>query len=299
MIKLIIVSILFSSSVFANYREDAELLLTLNAHETGTINRLDTFSGKFIGFPYGKNGPLGEGPEGLIDQDPLYRFDTFDCTTYVETVVALALTKDSQVNDFEKLIDQIRYKDGIVGYLSRNHFTDLQWIPFNIDNGMMVDITKEIYPRGIKTAEALINYPNWIRSITVEQLVLPHFTLEDKKARLIELHNEAPNYSPEIASLPYIAISDIIKNPKILSPIPHGAIVNFVRPNWDLTREAGTHQNISHQGFLFRNGKNLYLRHASTAGRVENVLFLDYLKKFINHPTLKGIHLMKMNPLQD
>lgn len=297
MIKALFLSLLFSSFAFANsYREDAELLLARNGHVRGTINRLDTFSGKFIGFPYGKNGPLGEGVDGLIDQDPLYRFDTFDCTTYVETIMALALTRD--VNDFEKTLDQIRYKDGVIGYLSRNHFTDLQWIPFNIENGMMEDITTSIYPK-TKTAEALINYPAWIKSIRVEQLVLPLLNLEEKKARLAELHNEARYYTPKIATLPYIAIKDILDNPKILNQIPHGAVVNFVRPNWDLTREAGTHQNISHQGFLFRTGRILYLRHASTTGKVENVLFLDYLKKFANHPTLKGIHLMKINPREN
>lgn len=292
--RILILSFFISSFAFANsYREDAKLLLTLNHHVEGTIQRLDTFSGKFVGFPYGKNGPLGEGPDGLYDQDPLYRFDTFDCTTYVETIMALAFARD--VDSFEKTLDHIRYKDGVIGYLTRNHFTDLQWIPFNIQNGMMEDITTEVYAR-TKTAEALINFPGWIRSIKTSQLVLPLFSQEEKELRLAELHQEADFYSPEIARLPYIAIKDILNSPKILNQIPHGAVVNFVRPNWDLTREAGTHQNISHQGFLFRSGKNLYLRHASTGGRVENILFIDYLKKFANHPTLKGIHLMKIIP---
>lgn len=295
--RILILSFFISSFAFANsYREDAKLLLTLNHHVEGTIQRLDTFSGKFVGFPYGKNGPLGEGPDGLYDQDPLYRFDTFDCTTYVETIMALAFARD--VDSFEKTLDHIRYKDGVIGYLTRNHFTDLQWIPFNIQNGMMEDITTEVYAR-TKTAEALINFPGWIRSIKTSQLVLPLFSQEEKELRLAELHQEADFYSPEIARLPYIAIKDILNSPKILNQIPHGAVVNFVRPNWDLTREAGTHQNISHQGFLFRSGKNLYLRHASTGGRVENILFIDYLKKFANHPTLKGIHLMKIIPREN
>src|SRR5690606_12335016 len=193
--RILILSFFISSFAFANsYREDAKLLLTLNHHVEGTIQRLDTFSGKFVGFPYGKNGPLGEGPDALYDQDPLYRFDTFDCTTYVETIMALAFTRD--VDDFEKTMDHIRYKDGVIGYLTRNHFTNLQWIHFNIQNGMMEDITEEIYPR-TKIAEALINFPGWIKSITLNQLVLPGFSTEEKQQRLNTLHREAELYSPE------------------------------------------------------------------------------------------------------
>src|SRR5688572_7398635 len=33
--------------------------------------------------------PLGEGPDGVYSQEPLYRTDRFDCVTYVDTVLAL------------------------------------------------------------------------------------------------------------------------------------------------------------------------------------------------------------------
>ena len=62
---------------------------------------IDLTSAYFINTPY-KLGPLGEGPEGLFDQDPLYSFDVFDCTTFVETVMALHYSKN--MDEFKKNI---------------------------------------------------------------------------------------------------------------------------------------------------------------------------------------------------
>lgn len=279
--------------VFASPREDAQNLLSGLSSETDIARRMDIASRTFLGFPYGVGGPLGEGPNGRYDQDPLYRFDTFDCTTFVETIMAISLSQD--VNEFEKRIDEIRYENGEVDYLTRNHFTDLQWIPFNLRNGYLKEINDEVVPASIlKVAVAEINIPGWLKKIKIEEIRVPLATPLERQALLIELQSYASSYSPVTASLTYIPIVSILDNPRLLKNIPHGAIVNFVRPNWDLTEIAGTHQNISHQGFLFWKGKTLYVRHASSAAekKVVEMPLLDYLTPFRNHATLKGIHLM-------
>lgn len=292
MIKFFILFIASASLVYAGPREEAEAILTQFKDEISLTKRLNKISKIFVGLPYGKGGPLGEGPEGRYDQDPLYRFDTFDCTTYLETIMALAIARD--VNEFEAHLNNIRYENGEVDYFKRNHFTDLQWIPYNISNGYMAEYTHKVHTN-VKMAEALINYSGWILSHKIEQIVVPYANREERDFLLSELKSRAPEFKSEIARVPYISINEIIAKPSILTKIPSGAIVNFVRPNWDLTQIAGTHQNISHQGFLFRINKVLYLRHASTTGKVEELPFIDYLKRFQNHPTLKGIHLMVMN----
>lgn len=282
------------SFAFAGPRQEVEVLLDRVSHEVSHSKRLELLSGLFLGFPYGKNGPLGEGPTGKYDQDPLYRFDTFDCTTYVETIMALTVARTA--DEFEEHLNKIRYEEGEIDYLKRNHFTDLQWIPYNIQNGYLVEINQEIVdPHDIKLAQAIINFPGWLRSIKIEQIIAPMATQEERIWLLQELHAEAVNYTSRLAQVPYIAIKTLVARPVLLDRIPDGSVVNFVRPNWDLTEVAGTHQNISHQGFLFRKGKTLYLRHASTTGKVEELPFIDYLRKFQNHGTLKGIHLMKLN----
>jgi hypothetical protein len=280
---------------FSGPREEAQTYLDRSQNISEIPARLDTFSKMFIGKPYGFGGPLGEGPTGRYDQDPLYRFDTFDCTTYVETMVSLALSRSA--SEFESKINEIRYADGEVDYLKRNHFTDLWWIPNNIKNGLLTDITRELGGDHVLIASAEINLPGWLKKIHPEEIQVPNVSPEERNVLLDELHNMSRFYTPVTAEVPYVSINWILKNPSFANKIPHGTIVNYVRPNWDLTEVAGTHQNISHQAFLFRKGNVLYQRHASTSNPKEvfELPFLEYIKKFENHPTLKGIHLMRVN----
>ena len=80
-----------------------------------------TIGAQYLGARY-LNDPLGEGI--APDPDPLIRTDAFDCTTFVETSLAAgdvgALTK-------------IRYKNGDVDFVNRNHFIESDWIPNNSD----------------------------------------------------------------------------------------------------------------------------------------------------------------------
>ncbi len=293
MMKLLFV-LLISVSAFASPREEAKDFLNRYAGQKSTQVRLDLFSRLFVGLPYGAGGPLGEGETGRYDQDPLYRFDTFDCTTFVETIVSLALT--SNVDQFEDMMDKIRYENGEVDYLKRNHFPSLQWIPYNVENGLLEEINDQVLARSEqKLAEAVISLPGWLKKIKLEEIKVPMASVEEKQFLLQELRSLAANYSPVTARLMYLPINTLVANPALLKRIPHATIVNFVRPNWDLTDLIGTHMNVSHQGLIFRKRDGLFLRHASTTGKVKDELLLDYLKKFENHPTLKGIHLMQVN----
>ena len=65
-----------------------------NARADDLLTRLTVISEYFKGRPY-VLGNLGEGSQGKYDQEPLYRTDVFDCTTYVETVIALAKANKS------------------------------------------------------------------------------------------------------------------------------------------------------------------------------------------------------------
>lgn len=297
MIKLIFLTYFLISVAFAGPREEAQIILRSVSQISSFSTRLDLISQKFLGQPYGFGGPLGEGPDGRYDQDPLYRFDVFDCTTYLETVISLAQSRN--VDEFETFMNEIRYEDGEVDYLKRGHFTDLQWIPNNIQNGLLTEINDQIvYPSEILVARALIDLPNWLRHIKLEEIQIPYVSLEERKQRLAELQSFAQDFTIQTAEINYIPFSTLINNPTFLNRIPHAAIVNFVRPNWDLTATLGTHQNISHQAFLFRRNGVLILRHASplvNGGMVTEIPFLDYIKKYEAHPTLKGVHFMRVN----
>ena len=285
---------LFSLLSFASPREEASDILQKFQAVSNVTQRMEVISRPFIGLPYGQGGPLGEGPAGRFDQDPLYRFDTFDCTTFVETVMALALTDD--VDSFEQKMDEIRYENSKVDYLTRNHFPSLQWIPNNIKNGLLKEVNHLVLPPAErKMAVALINLPGWLSKIKIEEIKVPTASAQERQNLLDELRSYASQYSAVEAKLEYLPIDTLVAKPAVLRRIPHGSLINFVRPNWDLTDVIGTHMNVSHQGLIFVKKGIPYLRHASTTGKVMELPLLEYLKKFVNHPTMKGIHLMQLN----
>lgn len=297
LMRLIFLLFFLPALAISSPREEASLHLESLQKVESQIKRLELASQSFVGLPYGKNGPLGEGETARYDADPLYRFDTFDCTTFVETIVGLALS--SNVDEFEFNMNKIRYAHGEVGFLTRNHYTSLHWVPNNIQNGVFEEINDMVLPASEqKLARASIDVGGWLLKLSTAAIQGRELNQDEKEIRLQELRDLAPSYPPVEATLNYLPISTLLKNPKLLNRIPHGSIVNFVRPNWDLTETAGTHLNVSHQGFLFRMGKTLYLRHASTTGLVRNDVFLEYLKKFQNHATMKGIHLLRLKPLR-
>jgi len=273
--------------------QEAASLLARFENVQGIANRMSAFSATFIGLPYGDGGPLGEGVVGRYDQDPLFRFDTFDCTTYVETMLALAHAHS--VADFAQHMDDIRYENGVVDYVTRNHWPSLQWVPNNIRNGYLRDITRELYaPLNVKVARAIIDVPNSYRFMRVEDLRVPGLTPAERLQRTEEWRAEGQRFSAQEATIDYVPIDWIMQNPSWVQKIPHGSVINFVRPNWDLTQSIGTHMNVSHQGLVFRRGQQVLLRHASSSGSklVTEVPLLDYLRPFVGHATMKGVHFL-------
>lgn len=293
MMNLLLVLCLIGSA-FATSREEAiDQLSKLQAVES-TVNRMDMASKGFLGLPYGHGGPLGEGESGRYDQDPLYRFDTFDCTTFVETIVSLALTKD--VDAFEDHMDKIRYENSQIDYLTRNHDPSLNWIPNNISNGIFSEINHLILPlKERKLAEAVLDLPNWLKKIQLSEIRVPAASEAERMNLLEELRAFSAQYQPVVSTLDYLPINTLIAKSKLLKLIPNGTVVSFVRPNWDLTDSLGMHINVSHQGLIFQRKTGPILRHASTTGEVVEVALLDYLKKYENHATMKGIHLLQVN----
>jgi len=294
MIKFLLTLFIVVTHAFGSPIDEATQILDSLGTETQTSQRMELASQRFLGLPYGFGGPLGEGPEGRYDQDPLFRFDTFDCTTFVETIISLALSKDQP--HFELSMHQIRYENGEIDFLKRNHFPSLQWIPYNVQNGLLLEINEEIAPQSERLeAKAIINLPGWLKKLKITDIQVPNASDFEKLALVQELNNLASEYAPQLATLDYIPLTYFLRNPDYLKSIPHGAIVNFVRPNWDLTEVLGTHMNVSHQGLLFWHENVLYLRHAGVGEKkVSEIPFLDYLKRFENHPTLKGVHFMKL-----
>jgi len=236
-------------------------------------------------------GPLGEGRLGKFDRDPLYSFKYFDCTTFVETVMALSLSKN--LIEFKRNIIDIRYLDSIISHKKRNHFTSLDWVPSN--SKILNDVTASLGP--IKYATATIDKLSWYLKMKPENLKRDDVTGAPFRKLLKEFQNLGRDFKPQIATIPYLTLKDIFSNRQILNSIPNGAIINIVRPNWDLTDSIGTHLNVSHQGIAIWNRGKLYYRHASSFPHkiVKDTAFTEYFKKYLDSETLKGINIQELD----
>lgn len=117
--------------------EDAlnDYLTRLNLSESDFQARVGEIALQCIGTSY-FDGPLGEGPTGKFDTDPLIDLKRVDCVTYVEQTLAMAMAKT-----FDKAVanlQQIRYRDGDVTFEKRNHFFISDWIG---NNSFCEDVT--------------------------------------------------------------------------------------------------------------------------------------------------------------
>ena len=274
---------------FADTQSDeiAKQLIPLNQNYP-IQRRIEIQSAALLNTPY-LEGALGEGIDGKYDQNPLYRFDYFDCETYVDTVMALALAEN--LSDFRNKINQIRYNQGNVSFTRRNHFPSADWIPNNRRNGFIHELSYLIAGQKIKSTTTQINLRNWYRHLTADRIQVPYLSPEEKQMRLLQLKKEGGTlYGSKNVSISYIPVFELLQNSGLRQRIPTGSLIFFVGHDSYLSSRIGTPMNVLHMSFGIWNNGQLYCRMASSkAGRVLDVLFPDYLKTYLSLGTLDGI----------
>lgn len=289
--------LLLSSNIWATPYDVVQTYYQI-LHSPDKDGKIEQISRYFLGRPY-KLGPLGEGEKGYFDRRPLYDFHAFDCLTFVETTLALAYSDEPA--DFLGKLKRLRYKNGKVDYLRRNHFMSLDW---NRNNSLFVrDITSSIKDsKGKKITElsaATIDKQSWFQSKTLQDLSLPKYSDYEKKERLVELKTMAQRILPHRVVISYVPLNRLFNTQgepisSIFSQIPTGAIVEIVRPNWNLRAKIGTNMHISHLGFALRkqDGELIFRQASSEKKKVTDINLAKYLKSYLNSPTVKGVKIL-------
>ncbi|MBN1755357.1 DUF1460 domain-containing protein [bacterium] len=212
------------------------IALFISLSEKPLSKRIEEFSNFFLDYPY-RLSPLGEGSEL-----PRYSFDYFDCMTFVETVLALALAPSPK--EFLCLLDKLRYKNAEVGFFSRNHFVTADWLVNN--RWCLENKTIELYPEAP------------VCSRTIDKA---RFFSEKERAF------EGLDLKPLKVDLPYIPVQ--------LGPAPIPAaklplIALFVGKKPGLV--------VTHMGFLLAANSSVILRHASSrTGKIVDQKFEEYM----------------------
>lgn len=285
---------------------DAQLDALMNAQHVqslaDTAARIDYFSKIFLDKPY-LLYPTGEGIAGKFDQSPIYRFDCFDCITLVNTVMALSFASSAQ--EFREYMIRLVYRDNTPTFLTRKYFMTVDWNPHNVEQGFIADITENFVDVNnqplVQVARNNYERRRWFLKRDVDDIkLLDAVTAQQQQQLLRQLHSLAEYVHDEIGELAYLPLSklfDADKQPQMdyFLQMPNAAIVEIVRPNWDLRDKIGTNVNVSHIGFVFWKNDQLIFRHASQLhGKVEDVLLTDYLRFNLADPTVGGINVHKI-----
>src|ERR1044071_4206732 len=133
-----------------NMAEAASLLDAMSS--TAELSaRLDAASRAFLGKPYAED-PLIGGPE--TPEVLTISLSAFDCVTYIETVLGLALSRSERA--LVRTIRAMRYEGGAVQWQHRNHFM-VDWARNNEKAGIVEDLTKG--PLTVERTRSLSSIP--------------------------------------------------------------------------------------------------------------------------------------------
>lgn len=178
----------------------------------------------------------------------------FNCTTFVETIVALARSRTP--GDFYPQLAAIRYKNAEATFLTRNHFPEADWIPNGTSAGILNDATASTTalwngkPAFVKKA---IKRAEWLAK-----------QMKDSGRTV------ASGQKPVNVTLPYVAMDDV---EKFAGQIPNGTVANLVRG--DNPKQPVL---ITHQGFILQKADGTYFRHSTPKGVVKTVRLREYLR---------------------
>jgi hypothetical protein len=137
--------------------------------------RIAAIGRRNIGQPY-KLNLLGEFPFEVHDDLPLFSLDHSDCVVFSEHTYAMALSGSWE--EFFWMLQRIRYRDGVIGVATRNHYTEMDW---NVANRWLVtDISAQLsgpngptYPMTVDRARFLKTRHHTERNIPVESTTRP------------------------------------------------------------------------------------------------------------------------------
>lgn len=248
-----------------------EYLTTIEAYREASMPAiLENTALFFLGKSY-----VAHTLEGSSEELLTVNLREFDCTTFVETVLALSLTTASEVPSFETFLvhlQSMRYRNGAVdGYASRLHYAT-DWIYENTQRRLMCNLSASL--GGVKEEKPL-NF------ITEHREAYSRLKEDDAMLDSIAIMEEMVNRRGGFYYLPKERIK------KAANHIPHMAIILFTTAIEGL--------DVTHMGFAFRKGEQLTFLHASSTGevKVDERSIEEYTR---NQRNTTGIIVAEINP---
>jgi hypothetical protein len=150
--------------------EAGQYITHMHGAEPTLRKRIAAIGRQHIGQPYSLN-LLGEFPFEIHDSLPMFSLEQSDCVVFAEHAYAMALSQTWE--EFFWMLQRIRYRDGVIGVATRNHYTETDW---NVANRWLVtDISAELagpngpgYDMRVDRARFLRTRHNTVRDMPVE-----------------------------------------------------------------------------------------------------------------------------------
>lgn len=258
-----------------NDKQQIEKLLSEAKKMSKETNWMMHFARKFFGVPY-----VGGTLDKDTDERLIVNLRELDCTTYVETVLSLAMCAKNGETSFDaycKHLRDVRYIDGEVSYVKRQHYFTV-WIEDNVKQGIVSRVE---------------NNPPFTATQTVH---VDYMTKHISSYKMLKAHKE---WQPGIKSMeqsisgkkyiyiPKAKLKPTNSNNKLLKKyVKDGDIIAI------LTKKQGL--DTTHIGIASWHKDGLHLINASSIHKKvvdEPMLFYDYMQQ---HPSQIGIRVVRM-----
>ena len=266
---LLVIIVIFVQSVFAGEKSrffemsplEIDQLITKTSEMPLTITeKMNFFSEYFLDTPYAFTC-VGDGEYALYEPYPLVNFDSTNCMAYCEHVLALSIS-DSWDNFFNNL-QQIRYKDGLIGMRTRNHYTMADWLPEN--RWLLDDASAKVGGAFSKTVTRTISHQKFFtgKGITDLRHVMADRTLT-------------------IDYIPLTALAEVKKN------LRNGDIGALIFAN-------KTDIFSAHMWMVMKKDGDLVIRESTTRGMTTfDTAFDEWAKNLQNSKRYIGVTIMRV-----
>ena len=286
--KKILPTLLFFSLFFSNafaislnnvrfHNEATDTIVITNilikAHEAklhSPNERIAYIARQFLGLPY-----VAHSLENDVEMLTV-NVEELDCTTFVETVIAMAYTVGegrTSWRDYLQSLERIRYRDGkLNGYASRLHYIS-DWIINNSHRGNFSEVTDE--------------FPNVSFTVKTIDFMTTHRSSYKALADSCE-YEQMKNYEIGYRNhrFPYIKTSSL-RDKNTRRQLKDGDIIALT------TRTNGL--DVSHMGLIAIVNGEPHLMHASMKAMkviIDPLPLYNYLNK---SKSLTGIRVIRLN----
>lgn len=248
-----------------------DMLVDLAAHNFASPSERTAYTAKkFVGTPYAAHTLEGT-PEQLT-----VRLDSLDCTTFVETVLALSYTaaeRRSSWRDFVYNLERIRYRGGhLDGYPSRLHYIS-DWALDNSHRGNFDEVTDRV--------------PHCTHVVRTIDFMSAHSDLYpalSDSATLAAIKSVEAGYRSH--RFPCVRATDL-RRPEVQNALANGDVVALVAKRTDL--------DVTHMGIIVKDEDGVpHLLHASSSGGRVMITEGSVADFFKRNPKLLGLRVFRL-----